>query len=279
MVHKSNKRIETVRIKWKSKVTGITVKRNKQNNRKQTPKPVTGVSSHELPTNLSIHRYDCCGNHKGLLSKHEPAEIVKKLFMMGVMATQNPILGWRNNWTPHGGLRAKQKRSGQCGHRTFLSRMAILMKMNWLSVHQFVTIIGHVDHGKTTLLDTLRNSRVATGEAGNHSTYRCHLSVVENSKKITFLDTPPRTRGLYYACAWCASIDNTILVVAADDEVMPQTIEAINHSQKRRSINRNKSIRLVNQVPTRTRYRWICRAWGYVNSLGWRFWICWISAR
>ena len=211
--------------------------RHQKNNRKQQKnaeqKPaVPARKFHELPDVL-VYTDGMTVAELAKKIKREPAEIIKKLFLLGVMATLNQGLSKDaiELLAADYGMDAEEKIEKDISDLDVYFEEAAAEGAESTVRPPVVTIMGHVDHGKTTLLDQLRNSSVVAGEAGGITQHIGAYQIKIDGKPITFLDTPGHAAFTTMRARGADITDITIIVVAADDGVMPQTIEAINHAK------------------------------------------------
>lgn len=218
------------------RIDGGRKNKNKKPNRRQqetkekpkqkvVPKPKV-ITEVEIPETITVGEFASKIGKTG-------AEIVKKLMMLGVMATMNQAIDFETAQIigDEFGITVNQEIVLTKEERLFMDIEDEDKPGDLVPRPPVVVVMGHVDHGKTSLLDAIRHTSVTDTEAGGITQHIGAYSVKLNDRVITFLDTPGHEAFTTMRARGAQVTDVAILVVAADDGIMPQTIEAINHAK------------------------------------------------
>lgn len=216
---KENARRENVNRKGK----GRQNRGEKKQETKEKQAPV-------LPKEITVSGPMTVGDFAKLL-RRESSQVIKKLISLGIMATINQEIDVETMTILAEEFDVTVNVKEEVDESNFEEIEEIDDPAALVERPPVVTIMGHVDHGKTTLLDKIRQSKVTEGEAGGITQHIGAYQIEADNKKITFLDTPGHAAFTTMRARGAEVTDITILVVAADDGVMPQTVEAINHAK------------------------------------------------
>ena len=226
--HSANK----VKIKKKTEQT-VNVKKELANKKKQMYKNKEKLMSNTpaVDDNVVLYKENMTISDLANALNINGAEIIKKLFSLGIMATLNNAISFENAEILVLDYNKELKREETADVTNFEQFEINDREEDLKERPPVVTIMGHVDHGKTTLLDTIRKSNVALGEAGGITQAISAYQVMCNDKLITFIDTPGHAAFTEMRARGAQMTDIIIIIVAADDGVMPQTKEVIDHAK------------------------------------------------